>query len=462
MKKILLVISILLGILIPEVVSAATFKVDCLLYDHVVREKDGKIENKQIKKIVRNEDNRFVYSLEYDKEISSNNLSPLDTYSKVDSNTLDKIKLISYYGYGYKSHTDIKWYAITQLMIWREIDKSSNYYFEDNKYDLEIATLNKLVDNHYVLPSFANQKVFVDETGITNIEDTNGVLNDYSILNNDGISVTKKNNIFIINSKLDRNHSILFSKATNLYSGVPNFYLDNSGSDILLPGNFKPIYFSVVIRALCGDIKVSLVDKDDSLPSDKFDGVVFSLYDSNNKLISRKVVSNGELIFKEMLYGKYYLRQDNSIINYGYSNELLPINVDNKLKEIIIYNQIKKGKIRFSDSFESDGFEIRFNIYDVNNNIIDSFTSTNIDNYEALLPYGIYSIRQVDDLNYNTDSLEFEIDKDSQIINLNSRKILEEIEVPDAYINKTNYISYIYSFMIIVGIIMCGVKYEKS
>ena len=64
--------------------------------------------------------NEFAYCIEplnffnenstYESTISPSYLSE---YQK------EMIKRIAYFGYGYKNHTDVKWYAITQLMIWQ-------------------------------------------------------------------------------------------------------------------------------------------------------------------------------------------------------------------------------------------------------------------------------------------------------------------------------------------------------
>ena len=41
-----------------------------------------------------------------------------DNPPNLTNEQLERIKLISYYGWGYKDHSDQKWYAIAQFMIW--------------------------------------------------------------------------------------------------------------------------------------------------------------------------------------------------------------------------------------------------------------------------------------------------------------------------------------------------------
>ena len=67
-----------------------------------------------------------------------------------------KIERIAHFGYGYKNHTDIKWYAITQMMIWETADPySGSFFFTDylngNKiypYQEEINEINYLVNTY--------------------------------------------------------------------------------------------------------------------------------------------------------------------------------------------------------------------------------------------------------------------------------------------------------------------------
>ena len=70
--------------------------------------------------------NEFAYCIEpfsffngdqaYESTITPNNLS---------QEQIDRISKIAHFGYGYTNHSDLKWYAITQMMIWQTADPSS-------------------------------------------------------------------------------------------------------------------------------------------------------------------------------------------------------------------------------------------------------------------------------------------------------------------------------------------------
>ena len=63
---------------------------------------------------------------------------------EVDKKT--KISMIAHFGYGYKNHTDVKWYAITQFMIWQaaysEFWYSSVLWPDFNSKHLDSAILD--------------------------------------------------------------------------------------------------------------------------------------------------------------------------------------------------------------------------------------------------------------------------------------------------------------------------------
>lgn len=100
----------------------------------------GKYQQMQF--IRRSEDNKFVYCLQPYTDID-NNLPYYEViredYEKVLNMTeeqWDRISLLAYYGYQYNEkgydHSSNKWYAITQVMIWRTTNPESDIYFTDS------------------------------------------------------------------------------------------------------------------------------------------------------------------------------------------------------------------------------------------------------------------------------------------------------------------------------------------
>ena len=132
--------------------------------------------------------NEFAYCIEplnffnenstYESTISPSYLSE---YQK------EMIKRIAYFGYGYKNHTDVKWYAITQLMIWQYAEPSrGKYYFTDtlngsiiNPYNQEKNEILSLVNNYGTLPNTNNNTYIIRENQTLTI-DGGEVLSNFS------------------------------------------------------------------------------------------------------------------------------------------------------------------------------------------------------------------------------------------------------------------------------------------
>ena len=117
----------------------------------------------------------------YESSVDINNLS---------KEKMDTIKRIAYYGYGYENHYELKWYAITQFMIWQETVNNGEIFFTDKlngkkiySYQNEINEIYTLVNNSKLTPSFTNNTYTLVEDNELILEDTNHVLHEYKTNN---------------------------------------------------------------------------------------------------------------------------------------------------------------------------------------------------------------------------------------------------------------------------------------
>ena len=89
--------------------------------------------------IYRASDNKFVYCLEPWVIIDeSQEYQETIDFNDISKTTLDRVKLIAYYGYGYNNHQNNYWYTVTQMLIWKEIDKDADFYFTDRLMAIEL------------------------------------------------------------------------------------------------------------------------------------------------------------------------------------------------------------------------------------------------------------------------------------------------------------------------------------
>ena len=152
--------------------------------------------------------------------------------SVVDPNNLSfeqkkRIEKIAYFGYGYKNHTDSKWYAITQMMIWDAADQvSGEVYFTDslngnrvNLYQDEINEINNLINEY-------NEKISIENKTYTTVENKGLTIeanntNHYYTLNN---RIHINQNQIIIEPLKEGNYEFILNKENNYYQKPLIFY----------------------------------------------------------------------------------------------------------------------------------------------------------------------------------------------------------------------------------------------
>ena len=168
MKKIIMAV-ILIVVFIPSLVFASSDKFyegEYLPNAYIKKFKSGATTGKyeQMRLFRRVSDNTPVYCIELWENVSENEVmssTDISFYNKLSNDILEKIELYAYYGYGYLDHNNLNWYTATQFLIWKETSPDSNIYFTDtlngnkaDKFTDEMNEIIRLVNEHYMLPSF--------------------------------------------------------------------------------------------------------------------------------------------------------------------------------------------------------------------------------------------------------------------------------------------------------------------
>ena len=439
MKKFLFIILIVLGIIIPTRVSAITdsFRVGEYLPDeYMVKLKNGSGRYQQMHTFRRNRDNKIVYCIELWEGLNENKIltgydNSQSTYANISNDVWTRIMLLSYYGYGYQGHTDMKWYAITQMMIWETTDSDSTVYFTDtlngnriDKYRQERNELEDLVSKHYVLPSFAEQKFTVKSGEYLTITDTNGVLSRFNSVDNYGLIVERKGNNLTFKSSINTNKVIRINKVDTEYSFKPTVYIDSNGQDILVPGAVDKFGFNIYFVPQRYSVTVKKLDKETNSFNEKLIGTKISLLDSNGNINrTLEINEDGYLIFNDILPGDYYLKEESTDSRYKLNTELIPISITDSDVEETIYNEkiiIKLNSRSIDDETEEPALESE---------------STFTENINIL---------------------------DEEISNIIPISVKEEIEVPNTYTKNKNKINY-YLLLTPLGLLLIKrKKYENN
>ncbi|MEG2447554.1 MAG: SpaA isopeptide-forming pilin-related protein, partial [Bacilli bacterium] len=308
----------------------------------VNKEKAGKIRYQQARFLRRTSDNQFSYCIEPWEIISSDALYPdkIDI-NQLDDYTLNQIALIAYYGYGYKGHTHEKWYYITQLMIWEQVDKTANFYFTDklngNKispFDFEIYEINELVQKHSLKPSFDqnNYTILLGEN--LNLVDTNRVLPSY-ITKTDMFSYTQSGDNITIESSAIGKSDITFLKKDNIYNYPPIIYRSSTNQDFLTVGSYKDITAKITVEVIGGSIELNKIDaltktKTPSCKEASLIGSTFEIFNEQNTLIAHIYINdNTNPIIAGLTAGTYKIQEISAGPGYQLNKNAKYITLEN-------------------------------------------------------------------------------------------------------------------------------------
>lgn len=393
--------------------------------------------------------NEFAYCIEPFAMFNENSRYNSTTNPhNLSESQIDRISKIAHFGYGYGTHTDPAWYAITQFMIW-QTSSNGDYYFTDSLngnritiFQPEMNEINNLIDNYNKLPNLEKEYTLISGNTLV-IEDNN--LNKFKVI---GDNAVLENNKLTINPTIEGVYTYKLVKEDNIYNKPIIFYQSSNSQNLVETGNINPINISFTVNLLKTEIEITKIDKDTKgiIPRGEasLDGAIYSLYNGNNELVKDLVIEHNQSIINNLPLGKYYLKEKESGIGYLLDTNTYEINitkekskhqviVENKVIEKTITIEKKYGDTNILKGEENISFEIINNRYE----IINTITTNNLGIAEITLPYGTYTIRQINTTEgYNKiDDFTIKVDNtDNELIELKDLKI----EVPNTSTN--NYI----------------------
>ena len=379
----------------------------------------------------------------------------------LSSKQIDRLSKIAHFGYKYKNHTDKVWYAVTQVMIWKELEGDNNIYFTDtlngnktNKYDSYIKEINNLINDNSKIPSFSNKEITIVEGNEYILNDTNKILNEYT---NDR-NITIKDNNLIINNLKQGNYTINLNRKDNSYNEPVLFYLANNTQTLLKTGNLSNLNTKLSVNVINTSIILNKVDKNNSSFTPSGDasliGSTFEIRNSKDELIDTvEIDETGKSIISNIPLDKYTIKEIKSGPGYNINNNEYEITIDenNPNKELTIENEVIKKKIIIHKTYGKKDSQIpepniQFNIYNSKNEFIKTITTDKSGNAEIILPYGNYTIKQLT----TTEGYEF---SDPIIIDVKDDKE-QKISLSDLKIEVPNTSKYNNIFIIILLLLL--------
>ena len=388
--------------------------------------KDGTVKNIQARFMRRSEDNEFVYCLQPFEDIHNShtyNISRSDyaTVLNMTDEQWEKISLLAYYGYNYKGHTAHKWYAITQLLIWRVAEPTSKFYFTDslggsvNKdlYKTEIAELEKLVKDHYEVPNFNQETITIPLGQTITLTDANKILKNFKVKSQSNVTATINNddNTISIKATSIGKGSIKLEKKDTKYDTPPIVYYVEESQDVFRVGSYNPLSTNLNITILGGRVEITKKDNTTGLTKPQgmatLIGAEYGVYDSDtNELITTLKTNNNAYAISDYLpkLGNFYLKETKPSTGYKIDTNKynFTITEDNLLVHKDVFEEVITRNFEFTKVKATDKTQImtpepnvKFAIYDHNNNLVTTETTDAEGKIYLELPYDEYTLRQL-------------------------------------------------------------------
>lgn len=379
--------------------------------------------------------NKISYCIEIGKSITTNvynsitNINEQSSISKLSFKQLLHIKEIIYFGYGYPGHNDIKYYMAAQELIWEylnNIDITWTNILDINgpkinvePYKEEIQNLSKLYNSPYSFTSNINCKVG-DKIVLT---DTNNSLQYYEIISEGNQKAQLNNNTLTIN--INNNYigtdSIRIKRKNNYNDFSTLFYFDNS-QNILSVGKIGDVNKIINLKIEGETLTTNLIDKENknNIPSGQatLEGAVYEIYDKNNNLVSTFTTDKiGINTISNLYHDTYYIKQIKASKGYKLNDKIIEINLTSENNKLTLEEEVIKSTIEINKLYEiGDNYKreqgIKFEIYDNKDQLYSSITTTKLGPDKITIPYGKYTIKQVNttygydkikDINLNID-----------------------------------------------------------
>ena len=385
---------------------------------------------------------KMVYCIEPDIRITTSDYIIYDfSRSGYSEDTRKQMELISYYGYKYEGHEDLKYYIATQDLIWRfhgyvdDIKWTTGGEF-DEEIDIskEKNEILNLISKHNVLPYFNDSvnEVKVNET--KEFIDKNNVLSNYDIEYSSNIEVVKEGNKLNITPRKMGEYTIKFVHKKNYDSGT--FLFDNFNTLTQSVAVFgAPTLIDGSMKIIANKVDVNIYKKDiDTKELIKSTGIKVKIKDLNtNTYIGDTYEFKDGKISLSLKEGKYKIEEIETVNPYLINDGLeFTITKDDTYRDIDFFNKKQEGKIIINKVNEDNKNleNVKFNIYDSNNNLVEELITSDTSTSSKNLPLGKYYIKEIN-TNYG-----YELDNKTYIVDLNYDKSINTISKELNLVNK--------------------------
>ena len=388
--------------------------------NYVVKEHGSTRKYQQMNIITRRSDGHFVYCVQPGVPIQEKTVTGYDSDWAIVSNMTqaqwNRVSQLAYYGYGYQdanhNHTDIKWYVITQFMIWHSVPTEYDIYFTDTlngnritKYTSEMQEMENLLAQHHKVPSFnqTNTSMFIGETKSFN--DTNAVLsNGYIVKSFDGGNASINGNSLNITANKVGKFDVILAKNNNRYGIAPIIYVDPTSQNVFSRGDIDPTYAKLNLEIKGGTITTHKTDADtmEQKPQGEatLGGAVYDIYRESDNLKVGTITTDKD----GNVTSRFYFIETKPSTGYELDSTkyYFVITTENLFPEISVYERVITRTFDITKVYanEKTGImspepNIKFGFYNNKGELYKEATTGNDGNIKVKLPYGTYTVKQL-------------------------------------------------------------------
>ncbi len=414
----------------------------------VNKTKDGNTKYQQLTMIVRKSDNQFVYCIEPGTPLDNNQIYNGQDYDQayvanITQSQWRRIQLLAYYGYGYSdsevNHTDLKWYSVTQFMIWQTVPSGYDIYFTDSlngnritKYTSEMAEMEALLSKHYATPDFGttNFETIIGQT--LKLTDKSSVLSKYEVTSNSFISSSKNGNDLYLTANAVGNTEISLTKRDVKYSHPTIVYVKPNTQNVVQVGSYDPIDTKININILGGKITAEKLDSKTlsykPLGDAKLIGAVYGVYNEQDVKVGQVTIGNDNKGTSDYLpsLGRFYLREEISGKGYKIDDSMhwFELTKDNLYPTLKVFEDVIEVDVELYKVFANSQTgiltgepNIEFEFYLISSGELYTTGKTNEKGkLKVTLPYGKWRVHQKNtSLNHEkVDDFEITIDENTE------------------------------------------------
>ena len=342
-----------------------------------------------------------VFSLKPYKDVDNYKLDSRyidnNVLSEINKDLKNDMQDLLYLGYGYKNHTEEKWYLLTQYLLWNLLGYKVDIVDAQNRsikdiYKEEYLEYLDLIDKLHTIPSYFSKTIDMNYGEEYLLRDIYGVEDNFVLLLYLFLEVKAKNNSNYLES--DRPHQGTLgcyykdhpASYNKIYYTKDKIFINNTTSS-------KRV-FEVKVNVHGGKIKIIRLDENNNPIEKEF----FGLYNSSNKLIERMVTNkDGEAVSSYIPVDNYYLlskdqtrKIDVEFIDYSTTEVIIK---DEKIIDDVLEDKEATDEPEIKEpEFNDDQIELEQNTEDfssLNDNISKDIL---IENENQELPKEIFNI----------------------------------------------------------------------